>query len=147
MNEQSTHQCGVYLVVNQRNGRFYVGSSRNSRERWRMHISELRCRKHANMAWQGDWNRFGPDAFQFKLLQSVTLTTKVKRGTKSVELIGIERMWLRYFSTRCPNLLYNIVLPDQSRNYPDMEPSELQAYRDRIYRARTATPGQEEQGQ
>src|SRR5689334_22569703 len=40
--------CGVYRFLNTLDGKCYIGSTINMRERWLDHIAELNGQKHAN---------------------------------------------------------------------------------------------------
>ena len=59
---------GVYLIQCNKNGKNYIGSSKNIKERWREHISCLRDKRHHSMKLQEDWDKFGEDQFEFHIL-------------------------------------------------------------------------------
>ncbi len=59
---------GVYLITNNTNGKQYVGSSVDVKRRWDTHKSKLRGGYHTNKHLQSAWNKYGEDAFSFKLL-------------------------------------------------------------------------------
>lgn len=64
-----TRITGVYAITCLRNGRKYVGSSRTDiRERFYRHRYRLRAGKHHIAAMQLDWNEYGEDAFEFRVI-------------------------------------------------------------------------------
>lgn len=65
-------KSGVYLIFNTRNGKAYVGSSRNIQRRWSQHRAELRGNRHFSHFLQRDWNKHGEEAFEFRVLEIVT---------------------------------------------------------------------------
>ena len=62
---------GVYAITCLPNGRKYVGSSADIRERFFRHRYKLRSGKHHITAMQADWNEHGEDAFTFQVLRLV----------------------------------------------------------------------------
>lgn len=61
---------GVYKITNTANGKFYVGSSVNVRNRLHKHLSQLRRGIHANGHLQGAFTRDGEQALEFQLLEA-----------------------------------------------------------------------------
>lgn len=62
-------ESGIYRIVNKENGRHYIGSSKNLHKRKICHFSYLRRRKHHCYKLQLDYNLFGPDVFEFEVLE------------------------------------------------------------------------------
>lgn len=62
---------GVYAIINEINGKFYIGSTLNYGARISMHKQELRNQKHGNNYLQASWNKYGEEAFTFKLVEYV----------------------------------------------------------------------------
>lgn len=61
---------GVYEISCSANGFVYYGSTgRSLRSRFNQHTNDLRGGKHTSAAMQNDWDRFGEDAFTFKILE------------------------------------------------------------------------------
>jgi len=58
----------VYAIENAVNGRRYIGSTTNYKSRWHSHRSTLRRGKHHSFILQKAWNKYGEEAFTFKLL-------------------------------------------------------------------------------
>lgn len=61
-------RSGVYVLINIINGHFYVGSAVNLATRKIRHISPLRKGKHPNRHLQRAYDKYGEDAFDFKIL-------------------------------------------------------------------------------
>jgi len=59
---------GVYEIVNLTNGKRYVGSALNLKGRKRDHWRYLREGNHHNRYLQRSWNKYGADAFVFRVL-------------------------------------------------------------------------------
>ena len=62
-------QSGVYIIINKKSGRRYIGSSVNLRARFKAHLKSLGQGKHANRHLQRAWDHYGEDAFQFLMLE------------------------------------------------------------------------------
>jgi group I intron endonuclease len=62
-------QGGVYKITCTVNGRFYIGSSHCVTARWRGHRYQLRLGIHKSRHLQSAWNKHGPIAFVFEVLQ------------------------------------------------------------------------------
>lgn len=60
--------CGIYQIVNCKNGHVYVGSSSNLDRRFIEHKSRLRKNNHVNSYLQNAWNLYGEDSFEFDVL-------------------------------------------------------------------------------
>ena len=58
---------GIYGIVNLRNGRVYVGQGGFNR-RWPVHIRLLNQGRHHCKELQADWQEYGTDAFEFRVL-------------------------------------------------------------------------------
>jgi len=75
----------IYKIRNVVNGKFYVGSTADTRERFRTHRNRLRNNKHHCLHLQASWNKYGEDCFKFEVVETVD----------SVELLwSIENRWL-----------------------------------------------------
>lgn len=61
-------ESGIYCIENLINGKKYIGSATNFKERWRIHLSDLRRNKHSNQRLQNSWNKYGEDSFKFYIL-------------------------------------------------------------------------------
>ncbi|MBO9589544.1 GIY-YIG nuclease family protein [Devosia sp.] len=58
---------GIYEIVNVINGKRYIGSAVNMAARWRCHRHDLNKGTHHSQAMQRAWEKYGPDAFAFRV--------------------------------------------------------------------------------
>lgn len=88
-------QSGIYKIEHIASGRVYVGSAVRFNLRWNNHRDSLRHNKHGNNYLQRAWNKYGPDAFSFSILEYV--------ADKSL-LLQREQFWIDKLSAaRKPN--------------------------------------------
>lgn len=64
-------QSVIYKIINQVNDKFYVGSTTDTRERFRCHRTRLRRNKHHAKHLQAAWNKYGEEKFIFKIVEVV----------------------------------------------------------------------------
>jgi group I intron endonuclease len=62
------NNSGVYLIKNNFNGMYYVGSSSNLRLRKSAHFASLKSSKHDNWYLQRAWDKYGKSSFDFSVL-------------------------------------------------------------------------------
>jgi group I intron endonuclease len=67
----------IYKIRNVVNGKFYVGSTTDTRERFRTHRSRLRKGVHHCRHLQASWNKYGEDCFKFEVQEVVENATKL----------------------------------------------------------------------
>lgn len=89
---------GIYQIINLITNKFYIGSSIDIKARWSIHKHRLNKNKHDNVLLQFAWNKYGSNAFEFKLLE---LCDKE-------DLIKIEQKWLDKTKCYARNIGYNI---------------------------------------
>ena len=65
------YQSGIYVIENTVNGKQYVGRAKHFPQRWRTHRYELNHNIHINPKLQNGWNKYGPSAFVFRVLEHV----------------------------------------------------------------------------
>ena len=63
--------CGVYKITNAITGDFYIGSSKNVRNRWANHKCQSTWKKCPNSPMYLDMQRYGVDKFVFEILEEV----------------------------------------------------------------------------
>ncbi len=68
---QSPATSGVYKITCTANKKIYVGSAINLRHRQKEHFASLRRNEHENPKLQNAWNKYGPDAFIYEVLELV----------------------------------------------------------------------------
>lgn len=60
---------GIYQIKNLLNGKVYIGSAVNLRSRWSGHRSRLGKGRHHSRHLQSSWDKNGPEAFEFSVLE------------------------------------------------------------------------------
>lgn len=61
----------IYKISNVINGKFYVGSTVDSRKRFWAHRKALRTGNHDCIHLQRAWNKYGEDCFKFEIIQQL----------------------------------------------------------------------------
>lgn len=62
------NNSGVYRILNTKNGRKYIGSSKNLKKRLWEHRNKLNKNEHENSYLQNAWNLYGEGSFEFIVL-------------------------------------------------------------------------------
>lgn len=60
---------GVYVITNTKDGKRYVGVSRDISSRWYAHRNDLKRGKHCSAQLQQAWNEHGESVFTFAVLE------------------------------------------------------------------------------
>jgi group I intron endonuclease len=60
--------AGIYAITNAINGKRYIGSSKDIKQRFADHKKDLNNNIHHNRKLQEDWNKYGETYFSFDLL-------------------------------------------------------------------------------
>lgn len=60
---------GIYVILNIENDKIYVGSAKDFKDRWRLHLLKLNHNNHHNRHLQRAYNMYGRGAFIFVVLQ------------------------------------------------------------------------------
>lgn len=69
----------VYLILNIKNEKIYIGSAVNQKRRFKQHKSELRLNKHDNKHLQRSYNKHGINSFIFITLEETSLENLLTR--------------------------------------------------------------------
>ena len=90
---ENRRPMGVYQIRNTVNGKLLIGVSVDLPSILNRHQSELRMGGHRNRELQKEWAEFGPEAFEFEVLD--TLTPPEQPGSNpSADLRALEELWL-----------------------------------------------------
>jgi len=120
---------GVYAIRCQPTGKFYVGSSAWLSSRWRSHQLSLERGKHHSARLQNAWNKYGPDAFVFGVLEYV----------EPSRLIEVEQHWIDRLNTVNDRHGFNICAKAGSR-IGHVMPAHVKAAVAEANRKRVFTP-------
>ena len=61
--------AAVYKIENTKTGQTYIGQTTAYKKRWGQHRYFLRLNKHQNHKLQEDYNKYGLDSFEFKIIK------------------------------------------------------------------------------
>ena len=92
--------CGIYAIINNINGKIYIGSSKNLSSRKEWHFSRLKNNSHCNDYIQRAWNKYGEKNFEFKIIIYC----------KEEQLLNLEQKYFYKYNSTNPNWGYNIAL-------------------------------------
>jgi group I intron endonuclease len=94
----------IYKIINLHNAKFYVGSTVDVHARWRTHRRKLRTGAHHSPHLQAAWNKYGEDAFVFRV---------VEVAPSFFELAAVEQKWLdeHHGAGRCYNFARHVDSP------------------------------------
>jgi len=70
---------GIYALMNNANGMWYIGSSCKLRKRANEHISDLRANRHGNRHLQRAFAKYGEDTFKFLLVEYCDKSALIQR--------------------------------------------------------------------
>jgi len=90
--------CGIYKITNLENGKVYIGQSTDIKSRWNNHKIELRNNDHRNSHLQNSFNKYGEEAFEFRVLER----------TFEENLDNAEEYWINFFDSTNPEKGYNL---------------------------------------
>ena len=98
----SVINIGVYCITCTANDRTYFGSSQDLKKRLYDHKRLLIKGKHCNRYLMSDWNLYGPDAFEFKVL--------IRHQLSHYKLLALETLFIHAYwdeQVYCYNSTYD----------------------------------------
>ena len=110
---------GVYKITNTITGDFYIGSSKDVKERWRSHKKPSTWNKQPNNPLYLDMQKYGVDKFAFEILAEVE-----ENKLKEAEQQFIETLKPTYNNYRAKGLdveRYNEALRKANKKYQKTE--------------------------
>lgn len=99
---------GIYSIVCEPTNKMYIGKSKSVGSRIGAHLFRLSSGNHANKYLQADYNKYGYDAFHFKVIEMVPVD----------QLSVREAFW---FENYPKDLLYNIMPVYNQSNVADVD--------------------------
>ena len=78
---------GVYKITNTVTGDFYIGSSKNIKQRWVSHKCKSTWNKCPNSPMYLDMNKYGLDKFEFEILEEVEIGQLKEAEQKFIETL------------------------------------------------------------
>lgn len=83
--------AGVIKITNTKNGKVYVRGVVDLKNRWSSIRMQLDAGRYMNLALQGEWKEYGPDAFAYEVLEEKPVGDMVDR---KFEVGQMERAWI-----------------------------------------------------
>jgi len=71
---------GIYIILNTKNGKVYIGQAVDFGERWYVHRSALKNNRHKNRHLQAAWNKYGEDCFVFEVVEIVNSIDELQKA-------------------------------------------------------------------
>lgn len=87
----------VYKIQNVKNGKLYVGQTKNFKQRVSEHKYCLKNNIHSNPDLQQDYNMYGLAVFKFEILENC----------EEIDLLKLETKYIRLYGGIENNMLYN----------------------------------------
>ncbi|HAH60314.1 MAG: GIY-YIG nuclease family protein [Lentimicrobium sp.] len=84
---------GVFRIVNNTNGKIYIGSSNDLSAAWNSHKFQLNAGLHPCLELQADWNRLGADKFTYEIVDEIKPDEK-EMGDYIADIKALEEMLL-----------------------------------------------------
>ena len=79
--------CGIYKIVNTITNDFYIGSSKNVKQRWSVHKCPSYWSKHPNNPLYLDMKKYGTDKFEMQILAEVEADKLKEKEQWFIELL------------------------------------------------------------
>ena len=79
--------CAVYKITNTITGDFYIGSSKNVKNRWVKHKCPSTWNKHPNNPMYLDMQKYGVDKFVFEILEEAEIEQLKEKEQWFIELL------------------------------------------------------------
>jgi group I intron endonuclease len=95
---------GIYSITNIIDGKSYIGSAKNIKERLKTHKSKLKLGNHINPHLQYAWNKYGEDSFKFEIMEEAPINELLKAEQVYLDIVKLLPFW--YY-----NLAYNATAP------------------------------------
>ena len=93
---------GIYKIVNIINGKFYIGSTKNIKERCAEHFNRLKNNSHHSVKFQNDYDIYGRDAFVCEVIEEIPY----EGGANREKMYEREQYWIDKLDAK--NKGYNI---------------------------------------
>lgn len=100
--KQTLQPMGVYQIKNLKNGKIFIGSSKNLPGKINSQKFQLNLGSHMNEQLQKDYTSLGADNFHFEVLDYLELKED-KDYDYTEDLEVLKEMWIEKLSTNYPN--------------------------------------------
>lgn len=80
--------CAVYKITNTITGDFYIGSSKNVKQRWASHKRPSVWKKYSNNPMYLDFQKYGIGKFVFEILEEVEIEQLKEKEQEFIETLN-----------------------------------------------------------
>ncbi len=91
------HSPGIYMILNLKNNKTYIGQSIDCRQRCISHRTKLNNNIHPNKHLQNAWNKYGKECFLFYVIEYCEVE----------DLDAVEEMWIKTLKASNDLMGYN----------------------------------------
>lgn len=95
--DSEKNRCGIYAIKNIRNGKVYIGSAINLKDRFKQHKSYLFSGRHTNQKLLRAYNKAGEKELAFRIIEFCSIEDR----------LSVEQKWIDYYD--CVEKGYNIL--------------------------------------
>lgn len=99
IDDEFKRKGGIYFILNNVNGKYYVGSAADYWDRFLFHSWQLKNKRHDNSYLQRSYDKHGRENFSFNLLERVN---------DKINLLSREQFYIDLFDAANPELGYNL---------------------------------------
>ena len=78
---------GIYKITNTITGDFYIGSSKNVKQRWKYHKCKYSWNKQPNNQLYQDMQKYGLDKFEFQVIEEVEIGQLKEKEQQFIETL------------------------------------------------------------
>ena len=79
--------CGIYKITNTITGDFYIGSSKDVKQRLAVHKCQSTWKNHPNNTMYLDMQKYGVDKFEFEILEEVEIESLKETEQQVIEML------------------------------------------------------------
>ena len=79
--------CGIYKITNIITGDFYIGSSKDVKQRWTAHKKPSTWKNHPNNPMYIDMRKYGVEKFDFEVLEEVEESFLKEKEQQFIEML------------------------------------------------------------
>jgi hypothetical protein len=92
-------RVGIFQIINKRENKIFLQTTSDMDRAFNSDKFQLNAGMHSNKDLQNDWNKFGPESFEFKILDELTTNDtespeKIKKDIKELMEIHKNEMQL-----------------------------------------------------
>jgi hypothetical protein len=85
--------AGIFQITNTQNGKIFIGKGMNVHGILNSQQAQLQFGSHKNPDLQQDYNRYGVEKFDFKVLDQLEMSNKTSQEMQE-DLSALESLWL-----------------------------------------------------